>query len=88
MLLLTSYWVFKKDTIISEKQKEKPKVEEIRYFKHFLNCESMDSIMRLDSIKAIHLHKDSFEMPDSKIIDNYIINNTALKDSIIFTKLK
>ncbi len=45
----------------------------------------MDSIMSVEKINVIQVHKDSF---DTQIIDNYNIKKTSLKDSIILTKLK
>ncbi len=79
-LLFFSYWIFIKDF----KQPES-KDDKITYYKNYLDCNAMDSIMRLDDINIIHLHKDSF---DTQILEDNNIKITALKDSIIIQKSK
>lgn len=82
-LVFLCYWsFFKTDNNIKLQQ---TKTDQVTYYKDFLDCEAMDSIMKLDSINTIRLHKDSF---DREIIGSYNIKNTSFKDSIILTKIK
>ena len=78
-LLFLSYWILKRD------KKPLPNIESITHYPNYLDCNAMDSIMRIDSINIIKLHKDSF---DKQIIESYKIKHTYFKDSIILTKLK
>lgn len=78
--LFLSYWIFIRDNKPPESEDGK-----ITYYKNYLDCNAMDSIMRLDEINIIHLHKDSF---DTEILEDNNIESTAFKDSIILKKFK
>ncbi|MBK8701174.1 MAG: serine/threonine-protein phosphatase [Saprospiraceae bacterium] len=54
----------------------------------YLDCMKMDSIMNIDNIRVIHLHRDSFQWPDPEILINYTIDSISIKDTIVVKRIK